>query len=144
MNKLNVYLSNLAVWTAKLHNIHWNVTGCAFVQVHEFTEKLYDETFAQYDAVAEVQKMRGEMPLVKLSDFLANATLKEIDAKDFGIAEALSLVESDMKAMAVLAKEIRDEADRQDDFQVVAMFEGYLEDYSKNLWFLRAMLTKQA
>ncbi|MBS4772975.1 MAG: DNA starvation/stationary phase protection protein [Proteobacteria bacterium] len=144
MNKLNVYLSNLAVWTAKLHNIHWNVTGCAFVQVHEFTEKLYDETFAQYDAVAEVQKMRGEMPLVKLSDFLANATLKEIDAKDFGIAEALSLVESDMKAMAVLAKEIRDEADRQDDFQVVAMFEGYLEGYSKNLWFLRAMLTKQA
>lgn len=144
MNKLNVYLSNLAVWTAKLHNIHWNVTGCAFVQVHEFTEKLYDETFAQYDAVAEVQKMRGEMPLVKLSDFLANATLKEIDAKNFGIAEALSLVESDMKAMAVLAKEIRDEADRQDDFQVVAMFEGYLEGYSKNLWFLRAMLTKQA
>lgn len=143
MNKLNVYLSNLAVWTAKLHNIHWNVTGCAFVQVHEFTEKLYDETFAQYDAVAEVQKMRGEMPLVKLSDFLANATLKEIDAKDFGITEALSLVESDMKAMAALAKEIRDEAERQDDFQVVAMFEGYLEGYSKNLWFLRAMLTKQ-
>ncbi|MBQ8661901.1 MAG: DNA starvation/stationary phase protection protein [Alphaproteobacteria bacterium] len=142
MNKLNVYLSNLAVWTAKLHNIHWNVTGGAFVQVHEFTEKLYDETFEQYDAVAEVQKMRKEMPLVKLSDFLAHATLKEVDAKDFSIDEALSLVESDMKEMAALAKEIRDEADEKGDFQVVGMFEEYLAAYAKNLWFLRAMLTK--
>lgn len=142
MNKLNVYLSNLAVWTAKLHNIHWNVTGGAFVQVHEFTEKLYDETFEQYDAVAEVQKMRKEMPLVKLSDFLAHATLKEVDAKDFSIDEALSLVESDMKEMTALAKEIRDEADEKGDFQVVGMFEEYLAAYAKNLWFLRAMLTK--
>ncbi len=142
VNKLNVYLSNLALWTAKLHNIHWNVTGQAFVQVHEFTESLYDETFEQYDAVAEVQKMRGEMPLVKLSDFLANATLKEIDAKDFTITEALQLVEADMKAMSALAREIRDEADKNDDCQIVGMFEGYLDFYAKKLWFLRAMLAK--
>lgn len=141
-DKLNVYLSNLAVWTAKLHNIHWNVNGLAFVQVHEFTEKLYDETFEQYDAVAEVQKMQGTMPMVKLSDFLKTATIKEIDAKDFTIEEALKLVEADMKTMSALAKEIRDEADDKDDFQVVAMFEDYLAKYAKNLWFLKAMLTK--
>ncbi len=141
-DKLNVYLSNLAVWTAKLHNIHWNVNGLAFVQVHEFTEKLYDETFEQYDAVAEVQKMHGTMPMVKLSDFLKTATIKEIDAKDFTIEEALKLVEADMKTMSALAKEIRDEADDKGDFQVVAMFEDYLAKYAKNLWFLKAMLTK--
>ena len=141
-DKLNVYLSNLAVWTAKLHNIHWNVYGLAFVQVLEFTEKLYDETFEQYDAVAEVQKMQGTMPMVKLSDFLKTATIKEIDAKDFTIEEALKLVEADMKTMSALAKEIRDEADDKGDFQVVAMFEDYLAKYAKNLWFLKAMLTK--
>ena len=141
-DKLNVYLSNLAVWTAKLHNIHWDVNGLAFVQVHEFTEKLYDETFEQYDAVAEVQKMQGTMPMVKLSDFLKTATIKEIDAKDFTIEEALKLVEADMKTMSALAKEIRDEADDKGDFQVVAMFEDYLAKYAKNLWFLKAMLTK--
>ena len=141
-DKLNVYLSNLAVWTAKLHNIHWNVNGLAFVQVHEFTEKLYDETFEQYDAVADVQKMQGTMPMVKLSDFLKTATIKEIDAKDFTIEEALKLVEADMKTMSALAKEIRDEADDKGDFQFVAMFEDYLAKYAKNLWFLKAMLTK--
>ena len=35
-----VYLANLAVWNAKLHNLHWNVVGRAFVQVHEYTEGL--------------------------------------------------------------------------------------------------------
>lgn len=54
MNKLNVYLSNLALWNVKLHNLHWNVTGRTFVQIHEFTEKLYDEVFEQFDAVAEI------------------------------------------------------------------------------------------
>lgn len=142
-NQLNVYLANLAVWTAKLHNIHWNVTGCAFVQVHEFTEKLYDNTFEQYDAVAEVQKMRDEMPLVKLSDYLKVATIQEVDAKDFGIEEALKLVQADMQEMASLAKTIRDEADKKGDFQIVSMFEDYLDGYAKNLWFLKAMLKKQ-
>lgn len=142
-NQLNVYLANLAVWTAKLHNIHWNVTGCAFVQVHEFTEKLYDNTFEQYDAVAEVQKMRDEMPLVRLSDFLKVATIQEVDAKDFGIEEALKIVQADMQEMASLAKVIRDEADEKGDFQIVSMFEDYLDGYAKNLWFLKAMLKKQ-
>ena len=138
-DNLTVYLANLAVWTAKLHNIHWNVEGLAFVQVHQFTEKMYDEAFEQYDAVAEVQKMQGKTPMVMLSDFLKIATLKEIPAKAFTIDEALALVESDMKLMNDLAKEIRNEADEKGDFQVVAMFEGYMEGFAKNLWFLKAM-----
>lgn len=140
MNKLNTYLANLALWNAKLHNLHWNVTGRTFVQVHEFTEKLYDEVFEQYDAVAEIQKMQQEMPMVKLSDFLKSATLKEIDAKDFSTEEVLKIVEADMKEMNALAKEIRDEAAGKDNFAVANLFEDYLAAYAKNLWFLRAMM----
>ena len=29
---LNVYLSNIAVMTTKLHNLHWNVEGRNFYQ----------------------------------------------------------------------------------------------------------------
>ena len=140
MNKLNVYLSNLALWNVKLHNLHWNVTGRTFVQIHEFTEKLYDEVFEQFDAVAEIQKMQNNMPLVKMSDYLQQATLSEIEAKDFTPDEVLKIVDANMKTMAALAKEIRDEASEKDDFAVANMFEDYLASYSKNLWFLRAML----
>ena len=53
---VKVYLANLAVLNAKLHNLHWNVVGRAFIQVHEYTEGLYDELFEQFDAVAEAMK----------------------------------------------------------------------------------------
>lgn len=103
-------------------------------------EKLYDEVFEQFDAVAEIQKMQNNMPLVKMSDYLQQATLSEIEAKDFTPDEVLKIVDADMKTMAALAKEIRDEAAEKDDFAVANMFEDYLASYSKNLWFLRAML----
>ena len=140
MNKLNQYLSNLAVWNIKLHNLHWNVVGPAFVQIHEFSEKLYDEVFEQFDAVAEIQKMQNSMPLVKISDYLQNSSIQEIDAKNFSADEVLKIIEADMQEMLNLAKEICNEASKADNFQVANMFEDYISSFSKHLWFLSAML----
>ena len=79
----NNYIANLGVMIFKLHNIHWNVEGSQFVAVHEFTESLYDEIFEYYDAVAEHLKIYSASPDVKMSDYLKNASIKEIDAKKF-------------------------------------------------------------
>jgi starvation-inducible DNA-binding protein len=140
MNKLNKYLSNLADWNVQLHNLHWNVVGHAFVQIHEFSEKLYDEVFEQFDAVAEIQKMHNKQPLVKMSEYLQNASIQELDAKEFSAIEVLKIIEADMKEMSSLAREIRDEAGKEDNFQVANMFEDYISSFSKNLWFISAML----
>lgn len=134
-----VYLANLAVWNAKLHNLHWNVVGRAFVQVHEFTESLYDEVNEQFDAVAEACKMRGKFPPVKLSEYLAMATIEEVEARDYPVSEVIEMVEADMKLMRDLAEKIRNGADEMGDYLLVAQFEDYLAKYAKNLWFLSAM-----
>lgn len=134
-----VYLANLAVWNAKLHNLHWNVVGGAFVQVHEYTEKLYDEVFEQYDAVAEAAKMRDKFPPVRLTEFLELATIEELDARAFPVKEVVAIVLEDMLKMQALAKVIRDGADEQGDDLLVAQFDGYLEFYAKQVWFLKAM-----
>ena len=89
---VKVYLANLAVLNAKLHNLHWNVVGRAFIQVHEYTEGLYDELFEQFDAVAEAMKMRGGFPPVRLSEFLKIATVEELDTRDFTVTEKLQIV----------------------------------------------------
>ena len=135
----NVYLANLGLWLFKLHNLHWNVTGPQFVALHNFTETLYDEVFEQYDAVAEAMKMKGDMPLVRMAEYLEVATLEELDARDFTVEEVLDIVEADMKTMNELAKKIRLEAVEADDAQVQALFEGYLGYYAKQLWFIRAI-----
>lgn len=144
MSDINVYLSNLAVWMVKLHNLHWNVTGHAFVQVHEYTESLYNDAFEQYDAVAELLKMHGKSPLVKMSDYLANATIEELDAREFTASEVLEIVEADMVKMKELATKIRNKAAEKDCFYTQGLFEGYLQDYAKKLWFLHSMMNKPA
>lgn len=140
--KMNKYLSNLAVLNSKLHNLHWNVVGQQFMQVHQFTESLYDDFFVKYDDVAELMKMKGEMPLVKLNDYLKNASIKEVDADQFSSVEVLEIVEADLKEMKALATEIRNDADAVDDFEIVGEFEEHVASYSKNLWFIRAILSK--
>lgn len=137
---LNVYLSNLAVLNVNLHNIHWNVVGKQFFRVHEFTEGLYDEFFEQFDAVAELLKMKGQNPLVRMTDYAANATIKELDKEKFSCRESLDLVLEYLTEMRTLATNIRNQADGDGDFEVVAMFEDYVADYSKNIWFMKAML----
>ena len=138
--KLNQYLSNLAVLNANLHNIHWNVEGLQFVQIHEYTEELYDNFFEKFDAVAELLKMKGEKPLVTLTDYVANATIKELDKDRFAIKESLELILDYLKEMKRLATEIRNEADGEGDFELVMEFEEHVADYSKQIWFVRSML----
>jgi len=78
LNLIQSYLSNLAVLNVKLHNIHWNVVGPQFVEVHNFTESVYDELFESFDQVAELLKMKGLMPLSTMAEYLENATIQEV------------------------------------------------------------------
>lgn len=139
MEKLNVYLSNLAVLNVKFHNLHWNLVGKQFVQLHQFTEESYDNLFEQYDTVAELLKMRNLFPLARLSDYLKVATVNELDSNEVSVDVVLSTLDHDFKLMLDLATEIRNEADKVNDFVVVSVFEGYVASYQKHLWFLKAI-----
>lgn len=137
--KLNTYLANLAVWNVKLHSLHWNVTGFMFHSLHEYTESLYNEVFGAYDDVAELMKMRDHMPMCTMAEYIEVATIKELPAADFTACETMRAIQGDIELMLKLAKEIRDEAAEKDDFQTQAMFEGFMEGFVKQLWFIRAM-----
>ncbi|MCK9218016.1 MAG: DNA starvation/stationary phase protection protein [Firmicutes bacterium] len=139
-NLLQKYLANLGVLIVKLHNIHWNVVGNRFMRIHTFTEEIYDEMFENYDAVAELLKMKDVMPLSTMAEYLEQSSIEEIKAKDFTVKESLEIVKKDLEAMRVLATEIRNTADEEGDFETVAMFEDYVGYFSKNIWFMNAMM----
>lgn len=139
LNQLQVYLSNLAVWNQKLHNMHWNVEGKLFFQLHEKTEDMYNEVFGQFDEVAELIKIKGKLPVASLAEYVKLATLKEVESKKFSTDEVVDIIMADLTALNELAREIRDEADKAGDFTVVMMFEEFVANFEKNLWFLRAL-----
>ena len=137
---LQEYLANSAVLNIKMHNIHWNVVGLQFVQIHNFTEDFYDKLFADLDEVAELLKMKNVMPLSTMAEYLEKSTIEEIKAKDFSIKESLEIVKKDMDSMKDLAVNIRNLADEEGDFETVAIFEDHVAYYSKNLWFVKSMI----
>lgn len=138
--KLDLYLANLAVNYVKLHNLHWNVVGRGFKQVHEYLEDMYDETTESFDEVAEYQKMVGEFPKASLKDYMEIATIKELESKDYAIEDALKIAVDDLKLMRDLATEIRNEADEKGEFTLVALMEGEVEAQLKHIWFIESML----
>ena len=138
--KLDIYVANLAVNYIKLHNLHWNVAGKAFKQVHEYLESLYDETTESLDAVAEHQKMTGKFPKASLKDYLETATIKELESKDYTIEEALKIALDDQKLLRKLATEIRNEADEKGEFTLVALMEDEVAAQNKRIWFIESTL----
>ncbi|WP_074016696.1 DNA starvation/stationary phase protection protein [Fusobacterium massiliense] len=136
---LNRYLSNLGVLITKTHNLHWNVVGERFSSLHEYTETLYDYYFDKFDVIAEIFKMKGEYPLVKLADYLQHATVKEIEAKDFKVSEVVKSIKEDMELMLADAKLIREVANEEDDFAVANEMEDQISHFVKQLWFIEAM-----
>lgn len=135
---LNVYLSDLAVMNTKLHNLHWNVEGRNFYQVHTFTEGLYDTFFEWFDEVAEAMKMREAFPFASLKEFLENATIKELESKPVTVDEVNAIVLADLTEIKESATRLRAEADEDGDFTLVGMLEGHISALEKNIWFLRA------
>lgn len=141
-NKVNQYIANLAVWNVKLHNLHFNVVGEQFVPCHQFLESVYDEAFEYYDVVAEMMKMAGKSPLVRLVDYLEVASIKEVEGREFSCREAYEMVLEDMKHMRDLAMEIRSGADEHGCFAVVSLMEDHVTYYTKQIWFLESSLKK--
>lgn len=138
--KLNKYLSDTAVMYIKLHNIHWNISGMQFKSVHEYLEELYDAFTENMDAIAELIRMYGEYPAASLAEYLNISTVKELDSEKLAIKEALAIVLEDLKMLNKAAKEIRETADEDDLFDVVAMMEEHCANYQKTIWFISSML----
>lgn len=138
--EFNQYLANLAVINFKLHNLHWNVVGMQFVPIHEFTEALYDKFFEFFDEVAEHQKIFGVMPDCKLSDYLANAKIKEVEPKNFEAKEVLEIVKQDLLTLKQEAVDLRNASDEENYFEAVGLFEDHIDYYNKQLWFISSTL----
>lgn len=132
---LQTYLANLNVINTKLLNLHWNVVGVQFVRYHELTEEIHDLLAAQVDEVAEALKMRGEYPLATLNEYVAKTTIEEVVGRDFSVNEVIEILNNDLTLMRDLAVNIRNTADEEGDFEIVAAFEDYTAVYSKYVWF---------
>lgn len=122
----------------KIHNLHWNVQGPQFRQIHEFTEAIYDEMAEQFDALAERILMLGAKPPVTLSDCLKLSTVKEEKTTSFSTPQVLDTLAEDLEALRASYKAIRSLAADSDDPGTDSLLTGFIEGLDKTLWMIRA------
>ena len=139
-NNLNKYLANLGILYIKLHNLHWNVVGINFKAIHEYYETLYDGISSSLDSVAEIIKMHEQTPLATLKSYLEASDIKELESSEIDSKKSLKIVLEDFITMKSLIEQIRKDADQEDLYDIVTLMENDLEQYTKSIWFIRAML----
>lgn len=137
---LNKYLANIGVFYVKLHNLHWNIEGKDFKQVHEYLEEMYDEFNEKFDEIAELLKQYEVFPHASMKEYLEVSDIEELDSKPVRSTEALEIVLADIKKFVDLATSIRQTADENDEFLVVSAMEDELTGYLKTVWFIKSML----
>ena len=134
--RLNQLLCDLEVFSVKLQNYHWNVTGKGFFLTHEKLEEYYEEIREQLDEVAEHIAIKGSEPFGRMEDFLKNARIME--AKNEKI-KSLDIIKNVVKDLEILKNDvelIKKEADEENDYVTSTLMDEYLQDYSKRIWML--------
>lgn len=134
--RLNQLLCDLEVFSVKLQNYHWNVTGKGFFLTHEKLEEYYEEIREQLDEVAEHIAIKGSEPFGRMEDFLKNARIME--AKNEKI-KSLDIIKNVVKDLEILKNDvelIKKEADEENDYATSTLMDEYLQDYSKRIWML--------
>jgi len=134
--RLNQLLCDLEVFSVKLQNYHWNVTGKGFFLTHEKLEEYYEEIREQLDEVAEHIAIKGSEPFGRMEDFLKNARIME--AKNEKI-KSLDIIKNVVKDLEILKNDvelIKKDAEEENDYATSTLMDEYLQDYSKRIWML--------
>ena len=136
----NAYLSDLVVFYLKLHDLHWNVKGMQFVPVHQYSESRYDDMAEKFDEIAELIIQHGEKPVSSISEYVKNASIKELNKGSYRDEEVIKIIAEDMAQLKAVAEALRLKMAEEDVFDVVAVLEEHIAGYQKELWFLNSMM----
>lgn len=134
---LNELLADLNVFYRKLQNYHWNAQGKDFFRTHEKLEELYNEVNESIDEIAEHILILGGQPLGTLKDYLAVSTIQEAENKKVKSDEIYSNLITDFEKLLKKSTEIKEEADKENDYATSALIDDYILSYGKHLWMLR-------
>ena len=137
---MNAYLSDLVVFYLKLHDLHWNVKGPRFVEVHKYTQAQYEGMAEKFDEIAELVLMHGEKPVSSIREYLELASIRELGKESYRDSEVLQILVDDLNLLKNEAEQLRSVMAESDVFDVVAVLEEHVAGYNKELWFLRSMM----
>jgi starvation-inducible DNA-binding protein len=121
------------------HNFHWNVKGPMFNTLHVMFMQQYTEQWTALDLIAERIRALGCPAPGTYKEFVALATIKEVD----GVPKALDMVRhlvAAQEAAARTARSVFPVVDEANDQPTADLLTQRLEVHEKTAWMLRSLL----
>lgn len=116
---------------------HWNMTGPNFLQLHELTQKLYEELFQDLDDVAERLLALGLDAPYTQKELLDAQSLKDTEARESSNEMLKELTSDYQKLISQMYEDIK-EMESSGDLASADLLTGYIRSYEKNVWLLKS------
>lgn len=133
----------LAAYTVTAQNArfcHWNVLGPVFEDNHEIFGEIYDMFSEQIDVFAEQVRILGEYPMSKLSDYLKETKIQEIEWT-LSAAEMQKTLHDNLLHISEEMSQFIEDTDADPCTQDIII--SAKKDLDKKRWMLRAILGKK-
>lgn len=136
INNLNQLLADLNLLYRKLQNYHWNIQGKEFFVLHGKLEEYYNGVSEEIDQIAEQILMLEGQPLGRMKDYLEIGKIEEASNEKVGASVVMEHVLADFSYVKRLLIGIKEKADENNVYEVSAMADSMIAQYSKAVWML--------
>ncbi len=137
ISALNLLLANMNVYSQKLRNFHWNVTGDNFFDLHAKFEELYTISFENIDQVAERIRIFGHTPISNLKDYLETSQVEEAGTT-LSSGEMVAEILLDMETVESFLVDVVDVAAEIGDVGTMDLINKMVRQIEKEHWMLSA------
>ena len=138
--ELRALLADVFVAKHVMYGVHWHVRGQGFLEIHRFSQEIYEYLVEQYDEVAERIIQIGEAVPTAYSDHHEHATLKKVEHEFIDVKTGWRLMKDALTHLSESAHKHHAELDKAGDTTSVVIVEDILEDVDKFLWLTSSSL----
>ncbi|WP_322910792.1 DNA starvation/stationary phase protection protein [Mycoplasmopsis felis] len=132
IQELKKLQANLQVFYQKLSNIHWNIKGLEFFEIHEEVDKLRNEVNNFVDEVAEKILMKNNLALGSYNEVLKLSSLNELTSQEFEYEQATKNIINDLNFILIGIEEFEWSKRVQPLIdEVLLIFDKWLWQFSK-------------
>jgi starvation-inducible DNA-binding protein len=138
IQSLKLLMSDSLVMFNKLHNLHWNVKGLQFFEIHQKTEGYYQLFSTLFDDLAERLLQIGEVPVVTLKNALETSQIKEESRVSFNATEVLTIIKADFQIFLQSFRKLEEQSEGDSTTQSFA--QDQVKFLEKELWMINQSL----
>ncbi|HFE9852279.1 Dps family protein [Enterococcus faecalis] len=140
---LNQLVADLSIFSVRIHQVHWYMSGAGFLMMHPKMDELMDQVNSQLDEVSERLITLDGNPYSTLDEFIKESKLCEKKgSRDISIEEYVDYLLQGYQYLVSLYGKGITIAGEESDTCTEDIFIGHKKELEKLVWMLKSELRK--